>query len=53
MSKDAASTNPDSGKPFGTEPRRSPASLYFFVTLFVVWFGVLLWLAGTQVGLKQ
>lgn len=43
----------DSGRPFGTEPRRSPLPMYVVLALFVAWVGVLLYIALTQVGLKQ
>ena len=43
----------DTGRPFGTEPRRSSGPLYLILGLFLVWVGVLLYIATTQVGLKQ
>jgi hypothetical protein len=32
------------GAPFGTEPRRGNAPIYFWGALYALWFGVLIWL---------
>ena len=46
------STTPpdDSGRPFGSRPDRSWAPVYFWAALYLLWFGVLLWMAIAHVG---
>lgn len=43
----------DAGRPFGTKPGRSSGPYYVTLILFLAWLGVLLYIAATQVGLKQ
>ncbi len=35
--------------PFGTRPRRGSGPLILLGVLYAAWFGVLLWMAATQV----
>lgn len=34
-----------SDKPYGTEPRRSNTPIYVLGVLYLLWFGVLVWMA--------
>lgn len=42
----------DDPAPFGTRPRRSWTPVYLLGFIYAVWFGLLLWMAATQVGWK-
>jgi hypothetical protein len=33
--------------PFGTQPRRSPWPIYFWIIVFALWFALLVWMALT------
>ncbi len=48
--KPATSTPDDDGRPFGSRPGRSWMPVYFWGVLYLVWFGVLLWMAIAHVG---
>ena len=38
--------------PLGSDPHRSWAPVLILAAIYLAWFGVLLWLATTQVGWK-
>jgi hypothetical protein len=42
----------DDGRPLGSDPQRSWTPVFVLSAIYLAWFGVLLWLASTQVGWK-
>jgi hypothetical protein len=42
----------ESGLPLGSDPKRSWMPVFVLAAIYLSWFGVLLWLATTQVGWK-
>ena len=49
---EAKSRIPEAELPLGSDPRRSRTPVYVLATIYLAWFGFLLWLASTQVGWK-
>lgn len=43
---------PENDLPLGSDPNRSWTPVYVLGAIYLGWFGVLLWLATTQVGWK-